>query len=88
MEPTTTQPSGAGSGMMQCPPMGDMGSGMGGMGMMGGCPCMQMHQMMSSSPMIGWGIGIAMTLLLVAVISALASLSVFLIRRSRNSAAA
>lgn len=87
MEPTTAvQPGGAGSAMMDCPqmmgPMGQMGEGTGDMGMMGGCPCMQMQQMMMGSP-IGWVMMVATAIFVVAAIAALASLSVFLIRRSR-----
>lgn len=41
-----------------------------------------MQQMMTGSP-IGWVVMIAAALLLIAAIAALASLSVFLIRRSR-----
>lgn len=72
----TVQPPGSGSAMMHGSEMGQMG------GMMSDCPCMQMHQMMTSSPM-GWVMGIAMALLVVAAIVALVSLSVFLIRRSK-----
>ena len=80
MDPTTAvQPGGAGS-VMECPPM--MGQMHDGMGMMGGCPCMQMQQRMTGSPM-GWIVMLAFALLLVAAIASLVSLSVFLIRRSR-----
>lgn len=85
MDPTmAVQPGGAGSAMMNSPQMGH-GDGMGSM--MGDCPCMQMHQMMTSSPM-GWVMAITMAILVVAAIAALVSLSVFLIRRSRLGVAA
>ena len=67
---TTAQPGDMGQ-------MTQMGDGM------GGCPCMQMHQMMTDSPM-GWVVMIAGALLLLAAIAALVSLSVFLIPRSRS----
>lgn len=59
----------------------------GGMGMMADCPCMQMHQMMTGSPM-GWVMMIGTSLLVLAAIAALVSLSVFLIRRSRQAVVA
>lgn len=78
MDPTmAVQPSGSGSAMMHGSQMGQMGD----------CPCMQMHQMMTSSPM-GWVMAIAMAILAIAAIAALVSLSVFLIRRSRPTVAA
>jgi len=80
MDPTMVVQPGASGGMMNCPPMGQMDD-VGG-GMMGGCPCMQMHQMMSSSP-VGWVMAIVAILLVVSAIVVLVSLSVFLIRRSR-----
>lgn len=81
MEPTTMQPRGAGSAMMHGSQMGDMGGMMGG-SMMDSCPCMQMHQAMTSGPM-AWTMAIVMALFAIAAIAALVSLSVFLIRRSR-----
>lgn len=78
MDPTmAVQPSGSGSAMMHGSQMEQMGD----------CPCVQMHQMMTSSPM-GLVMATVMGILAIAAIAALVSLSVFLVRRSRLAVAA
>jgi hypothetical protein len=52
-------------------------------GMADSCPCMQMHQMMSGSPM-GWVTMVLIAAVLLSVIAALVSASVFLVRRSTH----
>ena len=66
---------------------GDSGAmGSGDMGGMSGCPCMQMQNMMMNSP-IGWIGGTVMAAFAIALIVALVTLTIFLIRHSRPIAA-